>query len=107
LAIASFTVLASAIQLLTGYFTETNWRPVKEIGNSSEAGAATVILSVVSTGTGSGLYSALLTGAAVFGTYLQATRACRNATASGSSVRTAASALLPMQHPDDQASTAR
>src|SRR5213079_3739605 len=28
-------VLASAIQLLTGYFTETNRKPVREIGESS------------------------------------------------------------------------
>ena len=38
-------VLASAIQLLTGYFTEMNRRPVRDIGQSSETGAATVILS--------------------------------------------------------------
>jgi hypothetical protein len=37
-------VLASAIQLLTGYFTETSRRPVKDIGDSSETGAATVVL---------------------------------------------------------------
>src|SRR5437868_6741011 len=43
-------VLASAIQLLTGYFTETNRRPVRDIGEASETGAATVILSGVSTG---------------------------------------------------------
>ncbi len=39
------TVLASAIQLLTGYFTEANRRPVCDIGNSSETVAATVILA--------------------------------------------------------------
>jgi K(+)-stimulated pyrophosphate-energized sodium pump len=66
-------VLASAIQLLTGYFTETNRRPVRDIGNSSETGAATVILSGVSTGMESGVYSALLIGGAVFGSYLLAT----------------------------------
>src|SRR5437870_8575176 len=38
-------VLASAIQLLTGYFTETNRRPVREVADSSATGAATVILS--------------------------------------------------------------
>src|ERR1700719_231752 len=38
-------VLASAIQLLTGYFTETNRRPVRDIGEASSTGAATVILS--------------------------------------------------------------
>jgi K(+)-stimulated pyrophosphate-energized sodium pump len=66
-------VLASAIQLLTGYFTETNRRPVRDIGQSSETGAATVILSGISTGMESGVYSALLIGGAVFGSYLLAT----------------------------------
>jgi K(+)-stimulated pyrophosphate-energized sodium pump len=66
-------VLASAIQLLTGYFTETNRRPVKDIGQSSETGAATVILSGISTGMESAVYSALLIGGAVFGSYLLAT----------------------------------
>src|ERR1700761_3113871 len=66
-------VLASAIQLLTGYFTETNRRPVKDIGQASETGAATVILSGISTGMESGVYSALLIGGAVFCSYLLAT----------------------------------
>jgi K(+)-stimulated pyrophosphate-energized sodium pump len=66
-------VLASAIQLLTGYFTETNRRPVKDIGKSSETGAATVILSGISTGLESGVYSALLIAAAVFGGFLLGT----------------------------------
>ena len=66
-------VLASAIQLLTGYFTETNRRPVRDIGEASETGAATVILSGVSTGMESAVYSALLIGGAVFGAYLLAT----------------------------------
>ncbi len=66
-------VLASAIQLLTGYFTETNRRPVREIGDSSETGAATVILSGVATGMESAVYSALLIGAAVYGAFLLGT----------------------------------
>src|SRR5277367_2484577 len=66
-------VLASAIQLLTGYFTETNRRPVKDIGEASETGAATVILSGISTGMESALYSALLIAGAVFCAYLLAT----------------------------------
>jgi K(+)-stimulated pyrophosphate-energized sodium pump len=65
-------VLASAIQLLTGYFTETNRRPVIDIGQSSETGAATVILAGISIGMESAVYSALLIGAAVFGSYLLA-----------------------------------
>jgi K(+)-stimulated pyrophosphate-energized sodium pump len=66
-------VLASAIQLLTGYFTETTRRPVRDIGQSSETGAATVILSGIASGMESGVYSALLIGGAVFGAYLLAT----------------------------------
>jgi K(+)-stimulated pyrophosphate-energized sodium pump len=66
-------VLASAIQLLTGYFTETNRRPVRDIGEASQTGAATVILSGISSGMESAVYSALLIGGAVFGSYLLAT----------------------------------
>jgi K(+)-stimulated pyrophosphate-energized sodium pump len=66
-------VLASAIQLLTGYFTETNRKPVKEIGESSQTGAATVILSGVATGLESGVYSALLIGGAVYAAFLLGT----------------------------------
>ena len=66
-------VLASAIQLLTGYFTETNRRPVKEIADSSRTGAATVILSGISVGLESAVYSALLIGGAVYGAFLLGT----------------------------------
>jgi K(+)-stimulated pyrophosphate-energized sodium pump len=66
-------VLASAIQLLTGYFTETNRKPVREIGESTSGGAATVILSGVATGLESSVYSALLIGAAVYGGFLLGT----------------------------------
>jgi K(+)-stimulated pyrophosphate-energized sodium pump len=63
-------VLASAIQLLTGYFTETNRRPVKDIGESSLTGPATVILSGISVGLESAVYSALLIGGAVYVAFL-------------------------------------
>jgi K(+)-stimulated pyrophosphate-energized sodium pump len=66
-------LLASAIQLLTGYFTETNRRPVKEIAASSRTGPATVILSGISVGLESAVYSALLIGAAVYGAFLLGT----------------------------------
>ena len=66
-------VLASAIQLLTGYFTETNRRPVRDIGESSRTGAATVILSGISSGMESAVYSALLIGGAVYGAFLLGT----------------------------------
>ncbi|GAA0819682.1 sodium-translocating pyrophosphatase [Streptosporangium amethystogenes subsp. fukuiense] len=63
-------VLASAIQILTGYFTETNRRPVRDIGESSRTGPATVILSGISVGLESAVYSALVIGAAVYGAFL-------------------------------------
>jgi K(+)-stimulated pyrophosphate-energized sodium pump len=66
-------VLASAIQLLTGYFTETNRRPVKDVAQSSRTGAATVILSGISYGMESAVYAALLIGAAVYGAFLLGT----------------------------------
>ncbi|MGO8955976.1 MAG: sodium-translocating pyrophosphatase [Streptosporangiaceae bacterium] len=66
-------VLASAIQLLTGYFTETTRRPVKEIGESSLTGPATVILSGIAVGLESAVYSALLIGGAVYCAFLLGT----------------------------------
>ncbi|GHJ50506.1 K(+)-insensitive pyrophosphate-energized proton pump [Catellatospora sp. TT07R-123] len=63
-------VLAAAIQALTGYFTETDKRPVQDIGKTSETGAATVVLSGISVGLESAVYSALLIGAGVYGAYL-------------------------------------
>jgi K(+)-stimulated pyrophosphate-energized sodium pump len=63
-------ILAAAIQGLTGYFTETGRRPVREIGQTSETGPATVILSGISVGLESAVYSALLIGAGVYGAFL-------------------------------------
>jgi K(+)-stimulated pyrophosphate-energized sodium pump len=63
-------LLASAIQILTGYFTETNRKPVKDVTESSRTGAATVILSGVSVGLESAVYTALVIGAAVYGAFL-------------------------------------
>lgn len=63
-------VLASAIQLLTGYFTETNRRPVREIGESSATGPATVILAGISVGLESAVYTALILAGAVYGAFL-------------------------------------
>jgi K(+)-stimulated pyrophosphate-energized sodium pump len=62
--------LAAAIQVLTGYFTETGKRPVNDVAASSETGAATVILAGISVGFESAVYSALLIAAAVFGAFL-------------------------------------
>ena len=63
-------LLAAAIQVLTGYFTETNRRPVRDIVKSSETGPATVILSGISVGLESAVYSALLIAGTVYGAFL-------------------------------------
>jgi K(+)-stimulated pyrophosphate-energized sodium pump len=63
-------VLAALILALTGYFTGTETRPVKDVGRTSRTGAATVILSGLSVGFESAVYTALVIGAAVFGAFL-------------------------------------
>ena len=63
-------VLAAAILALTGYYTGTEHRPVKDVGRTSLTGAATVILSGLSVGFESAVYTTLVIGAAVFGAYL-------------------------------------
>ncbi|WP_280672205.1 sodium-translocating pyrophosphatase [Kitasatospora sp. MAP12-44] len=69
-AVAIGIVLAVLIQQLTGYFTETSRRPVRDVGKSSLTGPATVVLSGISLGLESAVYSAVLIGAAVYGAYL-------------------------------------
>jgi K(+)-stimulated pyrophosphate-energized sodium pump len=59
-------VLAAAILALTGYFTGTEHRPVRDVGRTSLTGAATVILSGLSVGFESAVYTALVIGAAVY-----------------------------------------
>jgi len=63
-------VLAAAIQILTGFFTETGKRPVNDVAASSQTGAATVILAGISVGFESAVYSAILIASAVFGAFL-------------------------------------
>lgn len=69
-AVAIGIVLAALIQQLTGYFTETNRRPVRDIGKSSMTGAATVVLAGISVGLESAVYTALLIGLGVYGAFL-------------------------------------
>ena len=63
-------VLAGIILWLTGYFTCTEYKPVKDVGESSRTGAATVILSGISIGFESAVYTALVISAAVYGAFL-------------------------------------
>ncbi|MYT31868.1 MULTISPECIES: sodium-translocating pyrophosphatase [unclassified Streptomyces] len=69
-AVAVGIVLAALIQQLTGYFTETNRRPVRDIGKTSLTGPATVVLSGISVGLESAVYSAVLIALAVYGAFL-------------------------------------
>ncbi|MEU6668652.1 sodium-translocating pyrophosphatase [Streptomyces sp. NPDC046727] len=69
-AVAIGILLAAVIQQLTGYFTETNRRPVRDIGKTSLTGPATVVLSGISVGLESAVYTALLIGLGVYGAFL-------------------------------------
>ena len=74
-------VLAAAILALTGYFTGTEHRPVKDVGKTSLTGPATVILSGLAVGFESAVYTTIVIGAAVFGAALlggAATRCSRS-----------------------------
>ncbi len=63
-------VMAAGILALTGYFTGTEQKPVRGVAESSLTGAATVILSGLSVGFESAVYTTLVIGAAVFGAFL-------------------------------------
>jgi K(+)-stimulated pyrophosphate-energized sodium pump len=69
-AVAIGIVLAALIQQLTGYCTETSRRPVRDVGKTSLTGPATVVLSGISLGLESAVYSAVLIGLAVYGAFL-------------------------------------
>ena len=63
-------VLAAVILWLTGYFTDTNNKPTKDVAKSSLTGAATVILAGISVGFESAVYTALVIAGAVYGAFL-------------------------------------
>src|SRR5689334_2231571 len=69
-AVAIGILLAALIQQLTGYFTETTRRPVRDIGKTSLTGPATVVLAGISVGLESAVYTALLIGLGVYGAFL-------------------------------------
>ena len=63
-------VLAVIILSLTGRYTGTEHRPVNDVAKTSLTGAATVVLSGISVGLESAVYTAVVIAAAVFGAYL-------------------------------------
>ncbi|MGW5050594.1 sodium-translocating pyrophosphatase [Actinokineospora sp. NPDC004072] len=63
-------VLAGVILWLTGYFTGTDYKPVKDVGRTALTGPATVVLAGISVGFESAVYTALVIGGAVYGAFL-------------------------------------
>ncbi len=63
-------VLAAVILALTGYYTGTEDRPVRDVGKTSLTGAATVVLAGISLGMESAVYTAIVIAAAVYGAFL-------------------------------------
>ncbi len=63
-------VLAAVILSLTGYYTGTEDRPVRDVGKTSLTGAATVVLAGISVGLESAVYTAIVIAAAVYGAFL-------------------------------------
>jgi len=63
-------VLAVIILSLTGRYTGTEHRPVQDVAKTSLTGAATVVLSGISLGLESAVYTAVVIAAAVLGAYV-------------------------------------
>ncbi len=62
--------LGVAILLLTGFYTGTEDRPVQDVGRTSLTGAATVLLSGISLGLESAVFTAVTIGFVLFGAFL-------------------------------------
>jgi K(+)-stimulated pyrophosphate-energized sodium pump len=63
-------ILASIIQILTQYFTDTKYKPVREIAEATQTGPATTILAGFSTGLESTVWSILVIAGVVAGAYV-------------------------------------
>jgi K(+)-stimulated pyrophosphate-energized sodium pump len=63
-------VLASVIQILTQYFTDTKYKPVQEIAESTQTGPATTILSGFSVGLESTVWSILIIAGVIVGAFV-------------------------------------
>src|ERR687890_787135 len=69
-AVALGLALSTVIQLMTSYYTATQYKPVREIAEASETGPATTILSGFSTGLESSVYAILAIVGAIVGAAL-------------------------------------
>jgi K(+)-stimulated pyrophosphate-energized sodium pump len=70
IAVAFGLVLASVIQVLTQYFTDTKFKPVQEIAESTQTGPATTILSGFAIGLESTVWAVLIIAAAIAGSFV-------------------------------------
>src|SRR6266540_8682 len=70
LAVLFGLILASVIQILTQYFTDTKYKPVQEIAESTQTGAATTILSGFSIGMESTVWSLLVIAGVIGAAYV-------------------------------------
>jgi K(+)-stimulated pyrophosphate-energized sodium pump len=70
LAVIIGIVLAGIILWLTGHFTGTDKRPTKDVARTSLTGPATVVLSGIGVGLESAVYTAAIIGGAVYLAYL-------------------------------------
>ena len=66
-AVALGLVLASVIQLMTSYYTATEYKPVREIADATETGPATTILAGFAIGLESTVYAILAIVLAIIG----------------------------------------
>ncbi len=66
-AVALGLALSTVIQLMTSYYTATEYKPVQEIAEASETGPATTILSGFSTGLEASVYAILAVVGAIVG----------------------------------------
>ncbi|HSK36883.1 MAG TPA: sodium-translocating pyrophosphatase, partial [Actinomycetota bacterium] len=66
-AVALGLALSTVIQLMTSYYTATEFKPVREIAEASETGPATTILSGFSTGLEASVYAILAVVGAIVG----------------------------------------
>jgi K(+)-stimulated pyrophosphate-energized sodium pump len=69
-AVALGLALSTVIQLMTSYYTGTQYKPVREIAEASETGPATTILSGFASGLESSVYAILAIVGAIVGAVL-------------------------------------
>jgi K(+)-stimulated pyrophosphate-energized sodium pump len=63
-------ILASVIQILTQYFTDTKYKPVQEVAEATQTGPATTILAGFSIGLESTVWSILVISGVIAGAYV-------------------------------------